>query len=191
MTNNTVSISNDAGCIVQGGRRQITLEASKHFHLGMEWLGYGRPELALAAFEQALECVPDFSDAHIGMGIAYARCSNLHPAIEHLQAAAQLEPQDFYVHYKLSQLYYRLRLSEKGYEEARAAMKYATQVTERQFVVQLLQSEGAREANPIAHFFRSSALLAGALTVAGALSAAVAHVCQTTVNKAHLCNFRV
>lgn len=183
MTNNIIPFTEGTGpvAVERVGSREITVEASKHFHLGMEQLGYGEPEQALVAFEHAIEHMPDFPDAHIGMGIAHALCSNIYPAIDHLQAASELEPDNYYAHFKLSQLYFKLRIPDKGYEEARAALKCATQVTERQFVSQLLREERAREHNGIVRPllnrpFGTPAAVAGVLAVAAVITAVLTYL---------------
>jgi tetratricopeptide (TPR) repeat protein len=184
MTSNFISIlesSTPMTAIERVGDRQISVEASAHFRKGTEWLALGESEHALAAFEHALEHAPDYSDAHIGMGIAHALCSNIYPAIDHLQLATEVEPSSFYAHFKLSQLYFKLRVPAKGYEAARAALNCSRNVTERQIVSQLLREERAREHDSIARPlwnrpFGTSSALAGALAVAATVIAVLIHL---------------
>jgi tetratricopeptide (TPR) repeat protein len=163
------------------GKPHLPIQAEQHFRAGVEQLGIGEPEQALAAFEHALEQAPRFANAHIGMGIAHALCSNVYPAIDHLQQATELEPASFHAHFKLSQLYFKLRVPEKGYAEAKLALRCTRELSERQLLAQLLREERAREHNGIARPrwnrpFGASAAVAGATTAMLALVTLIAYL---------------
>jgi tetratricopeptide (TPR) repeat protein len=154
----------------------LPAKAERCFREGIEQLGLGEPEQARIAFELALEQAPGFADAHVGMGIAHALCSDVYRAIDHLQAAIELAPASFYAHFKLSQLYFKLRVPGKGYAEAKLALRSAAEWDERRLLAQLLREERARERDGIGRPwwnrpFGASALVAGATTAILAVAA--------------------
>ena len=120
------------------------------FQAGMERLNQGEAGAAAACFEEALRLAPEFADGHVGLGIAYALDSRIYPALDHLEDALELEPENFYAHFKLGQLYFKLRVPQKGYEQMSLALKCATSVEERKLVAQLLREERQREKNDYA-----------------------------------------
>lgn len=122
-------------------------ETHSLFQQGSEWLNCGEPAQAARCFELELERSPDFADGHVGLGIAYAVQAKIYPALDHLQTAARLEPANFYAHFKLSQLYFKLRVPQKGYEAASRALASAGSLEERRLVAQLLHEERRRERN--------------------------------------------
>ena len=126
-----------------------SLPATTCFREGVEYLGHGNAELAAACFEQVVTHSPDYADAHVGLGIAYALLLQIYPSIDHLERATQLEPDNFSAHFKLGQLYFKLRIPQKGYAESEQALACAVSLQERQLVAQLLKEEKAREKNGV------------------------------------------
>ena len=96
-------------------------------------------------FERALELEPEFADGHVALGIAYAVEAKVYPALDHLELAAQLEPENFYAHFKLGQLFFKLRVPQRGYEAMQRALGCATTLAERRLVAGLLREEKQRE----------------------------------------------
>lgn len=146
----------------------VPVAAWHHFRDGVEWLNIGEAQDALVAFNRALQQAPNFHDAHVGVGVAYALCSDIYPAIDHLEKAISLEPESFHAHFKLSQLYFKLRVPQKGYEEAKIALQCAPTIQERQMIAQLLREERSRENNGLARpwwnrSFEKPALIVGAI----------------------------
>ena len=150
----------------------LSLQASQHLREGLEQLSIGEPAAAVVAFNSALEHAPHLPDAHVGVGIAYAMTSRIYPAIDHLTRAAELEPGNFHAHFKLAQLYFKLRVPAKGYEWARRALDCAITLDERRIIAQLLKEERQRECDGIARpwfyktFGRSAVWLAATDTAA-------------------------
>lgn len=147
-------------------------ESKPLFKEGMEWLNCGEPAEAARCFELALEHSPEFADAHVGLGIACAIQAKIYPALDHLETAARLEPRNFYAHFKLSQLYFKLRVPQKGYEAASEALASAGSREERRLVAQLLREERQREKNGLERpwwskpFPRLALLVGGSATMA-------------------------
>lgn len=147
------------------------VEVSRNFSEGLELLNCGDASGAAACFEQIVEMVPDYADAHVGLGIAYAVRGRVYPALDHLEMATNLEANNFFAHFKLGQLYFKLHVPKKGYEEMRRALDCATSVTERKLVGQLIHEQKEREQKGLARptwnrpFSRRTIWLLGASVV--------------------------
>jgi tetratricopeptide (TPR) repeat protein len=147
-------------------------QARCSFNEGLELLDTGEPRMAATSFEKALEIAPYCADAHVAVGIAYAMDSRIYPAIDHLEKAAEIEPDNFFAHFKMGQLCFKLRTPQKGYEALARALDCATSREEKRLVAQLLKEEKQREVNGIARptlnrpFSRSGIYVAIAMGVA-------------------------
>jgi tetratricopeptide (TPR) repeat protein len=124
--------------------------AKQSFHEGLDCLQSGEAATAVAALSRCLEQAPDFTPAHIFVGIAHALTSNIYPAIDHLETATQLEPDSFPAQFTLAQLNFKLRIPKKGYEAAEKARKCINTLEQRKMLTNLLKEERARERNGIA-----------------------------------------
>lgn len=178
------SLHSEAGRASSLERSTQTLSAAESnplFKEGSEWLNCGEPAEAARCFERALERSPDFADGHVGLGIAYAIQAKIYPALDHLETAARLEPRNFYAHFKLSQLYFKLRVPQKGYEAASRALASTRSLEERRLVAQLLHEERQREKNGLQRPWWSKpfprlALLLGGSAVVTLLVVLLAHL---------------
>lgn len=119
------------------------------FSEGVEQLNRGRAQEAIVSLEQALQIAPHVAEAHVALGIAFALESRIYPSLDHLEAAVELGPDNFYAHFKLGQLYFKLRVPQKGYAEMAAALGCARTVEQRKLVAQLLREESQREKNAV------------------------------------------
>lgn len=151
------------------------------FQAGIERLDRGKASEAAACFEQVLQLAPSFADGHVGLGIAYALDSRIYPALHHLEDAVELEPANFHAHFKLGQLYFKLRIPEKGYEQMSRALECASGLDERKLVAQLLREERQREKNDYARPwwnkpFSQIGLTVGAGLMFALLAALLVHV---------------
>ena len=131
-------------------RQEVSLEARQWLRDGLLHLQSGEAVGAVVAFSRSLECAADFAEAHIFLGIAHAMTSNIYPAIDHLEAAAKLEPGSFAAHYTMAQLHFKLRIPQKGYEAAEQARRCAVTVEQRKLLTELLRQEKGRERAGIA-----------------------------------------
>ena len=147
------------------------IEISRKFSEGLEFINHGEPAAAATCFEQIVQALPDFADAHVGLGIAYAVTGEIYPALDHLEEATSLEPNNFFAHFKLGQLQFKLHVPKKGYEEMQKALDCATTVEERKLVGQLIHEQKQREHKGLARptwdrsFSRKTFLLVGASVV--------------------------
>lgn len=149
----------------------LPMEISRRFSEGLELMNHGEPAAASRCFEQIVEMRPDFADAHVGLGIAYAVTGKIYPAMDHLEEAAELQPDNFFAHFKLGQLMFKLHVPARGYEEMQKALDCATSVEERKLVGQLIHEQKEREEKGLARPtwnrpFSGKALLLVAATVA-------------------------
>jgi tetratricopeptide (TPR) repeat protein len=129
--------------------RAISTVARQRLQEGLSHLQLGEGEEAVQCFSQSLECAPQFTEAHIFLGIAHALTHNIYPALDHLETATQLEPDSFAAHYTLAQLNFKLRIPIKGYEEAELARRCPMTLEQRKMLTDLLREERARERNGI------------------------------------------
>jgi len=160
---------------------QLSADGLRFFRDGLVMMENGEPRAAAAAFSRAIESWPAFADAHVCLGAAHAMASSIYPAFDHLERAVELEPQSFTAHFLLAQLNFKLRIPQKGYQQAEQALRCASSREQRNMVARLLQQERQREHNGIARPwfnkpFRTSALLLAGSGIAAALVALIVHL---------------
>ena len=159
----------------------VPTEAMALFHEGLEHFQAGDPRAALTAFSGSVLKAPEFGEAHIFLGLAHALVSEIYPAFDHLELAAQLQPDSFAAHFTLAQLNFKLRIPQRGYDAAREALRCVRTVDQRALLTQLLKEERARERNGIARPwfnkpFSTRALVLAGSGLAAALVALLIHV---------------
>lgn len=154
------------------GSAALPAVARRSFQQGIELLNGGEAQAAARAFEQALEAAPDFADGHVGLGIAYAIDSQVYPALDHFERAAELDSGNFFAHFKLGQFYFKLRIPQKGYAEIARALECATTIEERKLVAQVLREERHREHNAVRRPWWNKPFSRAGLFVSAALGTA-------------------
>lgn len=138
------------GSLQNSQTHALPARAKQSFYEGLESLQSGEAATAVAALSRCLEQAPDFTPAHIFVGIAHALTSNIYPAIDHLEIATQLEPDSFPAQFSLAQLNFKLRIPKKGYEAAEKARRCINNLEQRKMLTNLLKEEQARKRNGIA-----------------------------------------
>ena len=128
---------------------ELSAAGIQDFQAGLRCLQSGEPVEAIAAFSRALELAPGLAHAHVFIGIAHALSSNVYPAIDHLEMATRLEKSSFAAHFTLAQLYFKLRIPQKGYEAAELARQSIITLDQRRALSELLKEERERERNGI------------------------------------------
>ena len=152
----------------------LPVQARQYFREGMARLQSGEAAEAVAALSRSIEHAPDFTEAHVFLGIAHALTSNIYPAIDHLEAAVKLDPDSFAAHFTLAQLNFKLRIPKNGYEEARRALGCVKTLEQRKMLTQLLKEERERERNGIARpWFNKPFSIPALFLAGGALAAAI------------------
>lgn len=128
----------------------LPAEVSRKFTEGLELMDHGEPAAAAARFEEIVQTLPEYADAHVGLGIAYAVTGKIYPALDHLEEATSLEPDNFFAHFKLGQLQFKLHVPKKGYEEMQKALDCAISIEQRKLVGQLIHEQKKREQKGLA-----------------------------------------
>jgi Flp pilus assembly protein TadD len=64
------------------------------FTLGLSLAGVGRYDEAVAVFRDILRAMPNDPQAHKALGLVYYQTGMPHRALDHYQAAAQVQPGD-------------------------------------------------------------------------------------------------
>jgi tetratricopeptide (TPR) repeat protein len=132
-----------------GSAGAVSAQARHYFQEGIARLQSGDAAAAVAAFSQSLEHAPEFAEGHVFLGIAHSLTYNIYPAIDHLEEAGRLAPESFAAHYTLAQLNFKLRIPQRGYEEAQHALRCVETLEQRKLLTQLLKEERERERNGI------------------------------------------
>lgn len=104
----------------------------------------GRMAEAISFLDQALAMGVDTAEARTMLGIAYARTRQVDRALEHLESAAELEPESFGPQCALGELHMRLCAVDMAREYLQRALEYASTSTQRQYVQRLLHEERVR-----------------------------------------------
>jgi tetratricopeptide (TPR) repeat protein len=105
----------------------------------------GRLEEAINLLEQALGMGADTAAARTMLGLAYARSRQVDRALEHLEHAAELEPEAFGPQCALGELHMRLCAVEPARQYLARALECASTAAERSYVQRLLHEERVRD----------------------------------------------
>jgi len=151
--------------------------ARQYLAEGVAHIQTGDAEAAVAVLSLAVEQAPEFSDAHVFLGIANALTHRIYPALDHLEEAARLDDDSFPAHYTLAQLNFKLRIPQKGYEASERARRCNMTLEQRRLLTALLREEKAREKNGIARPLFNKPFSVPALFLVGSgLAAAIVSV---------------
>src|SRR5215813_13915268 len=88
----------------------LSNEAVQTFKQGLAKLQIAEPAEAVELLTRTVELAPHFPEARTCLGLAYALTYNIYPAIDQLEIAGQLDPQNFAAHYTLAKLNFKLRI---------------------------------------------------------------------------------
>lgn len=152
----------------------LTAEARNTFQQGMAKLQIAEPAQAVELLTRTVELAPYFPEARICLGLAYALTHNIYPAIDHLEAAGKIDPENFAAHYTLAKLNFKLRIPQKGYEASERALHCITNLEQRKMLTELLKEERTRERNGISRpWFNKPFSKPGLFLAGGGLAAAI------------------
>ena len=121
--------------------RTVSLTA-REVHDAVAHLQTGEAQEAVVLLSLAIEASPHFPEAHVFLGIAHALTNNIYPALDALETATELDPESFAAHYSLAQLNFKLRIPQKGYEEAQRALRCPMSLEQRKMLTLLLKERG-------------------------------------------------
>ena len=154
MTNNILPFPTDLqapGLNVQlPALQQLSPETMTCFQEGLTSLQTAEPEKAVELLSRVVELAPQFPEARVCLGLAFALSYDIYPAIDNLEMASRLDPESFAAHFTLAQLNFKLRIPKKGYAAAERALQCVTTLEQRRMLTQLLREEKARERNGMA-----------------------------------------
>jgi len=128
----------------------LSLQARQSFQEGIVCLQSGDAAAAVAALSRSIEHAPDYTDAHVFLGVALSLTSDIYPALDHLETAAKLDTDSFGAHFTLAKLNFKLRIVQRGNEAASDALRCVRTIEQRKMLTQLLTEERARMRNGIA-----------------------------------------
>lgn len=152
----------------------LSIEAKRCFQDGMAKLQAAEPAEAIELFSRVVELAPNFPEARVCLGLAYALSYKIYPAMDHLQIAGELDPESFAAHFTLAQLNFKLRTPQKGYEAAERARKCIGTIEQRKMLTELLKEERARERSGVARpWFNTPFSKTGLYLAGGGLAAAI------------------
>ncbi len=155
----------------------VPVLARHYLEEGVAHIQAGEAAAAVAALSLSVGQAPQYSDAHVFLGIAHALTNNIYPALDHLEEAARLDADSFAAHYTVAQLNFKLRIPQKGYAAAERARQCSMTLEQRKLLTALLREERARERNGIARPWFNKPFGVPALFVAGSgLAAAIAAI---------------
>lgn len=145
-----VEVASKTSECLQPRNAALPAEVSRRFSEALELMNHGEPAAAATRLEEIVQMLPEFADAHVGLGIAYAVTGRIYPALDHLEGATHLEPDNFFAHFKLGQLQFKLHVPKRGYQEMQKALDCATSIEERKLVGQLIHEQKKREQKGLA-----------------------------------------
>ncbi len=169
------------GALLQAEAAALPMELVFELRDGLEKLQSGEAAKAVTVLSRVVERAPQCSEPRVCLGLAHALTNNIYPAIDELEKAGELAPNNFAAHYTLAQLNFKLRIPKKGYEAAERALACVQTLEQRKMLTQLLREERARERSGIARpsfnkmFSKPMLFLAGS-GLAALLAALLIHV---------------
>jgi len=111
-------------CVWAGMERDSLSYAISHYIMGMIHDFEGRTEQAVEEFKEAAKFDYTSYAIHLRIGADYARLGKLEEAIEELNLASQLNPEDLQPHYLLALIYSSRQDFTKAAEEYESILKH-------------------------------------------------------------------
>jgi tetratricopeptide (TPR) repeat protein len=128
------------------GPTPIIRDAEALLRRGIEELEFERIETAVGLLRQAAALDPELPYVWLALGIALMRAHEMHEALSALERAIAAEPDAFFPHFRLAELYLRIGVPTRAREELRRAMDLSASAEQRQMVRQLLKIDDQRNA---------------------------------------------
>lgn len=127
----------------------IVRDADALFLRGIDALERNRFEEAAKSLQLAVSLAPKSSAVHLALGIACTHLLDIPAAFEALETAIELDPEGFFPHLRLGELYLRIGVPTKAQEELQLALDLSTSAEQRKMVRELLAVEKKRAAKRI------------------------------------------
>ncbi len=127
----------------------IVRDADAALSRGIEALERERIEEAIGLLRQAADLAPGSARAWLALGIAATRALEIGEATTALKNAIELEPRNFYAHFRMAQLYMRVGVPTLARTELDIAMDLSEDEGQRALARQLLAIDKQRETKRI------------------------------------------
>jgi tetratricopeptide (TPR) repeat protein len=131
------AISQDEGLAGDKKPTPIIRDAEQLLRRGIDALEHDRFEEAAGLLKQAGDLAPESPMASLALGIALVRLLRIPEATAALENAIALDPEGFYPHFRMAELYMRVGLVAQAEEELTRAMDLSTSDYERRLVREL------------------------------------------------------
>lgn len=131
------AISQDDGLVAGKKPTPIIRDAEQLLRRGIDALEHDRFEEAAGLLRQAAELAPESAMASLALGIALGRLLRVPEATTALENAIALDPEAFYPHFRMAELYLRVGLVAQAEQELTRAMDLSTSDYERRLVREL------------------------------------------------------
>ena len=131
------AVSQDEGLVTNKKPTPIIRDAEELLRRGIEALEHDHFEEAAGLLQQAVELAPQSPMASLALGIALCRLLRIPEATAALENAIALDPQAFFPHFRMAELYMRIGLVAQAEEELTRAMDLSTSDYERRLVREL------------------------------------------------------
>jgi tetratricopeptide (TPR) repeat protein len=137
------------GTVAQKKPTPIVRDAEALFRRGVEALERDHFEEAAGSLQQAANLAPDSAPIQLALGIALLRLVDVCGAMNALERATELEPEGFYPHFRLGELYLRIGVPTKAREQLQRAIDLSSNSEERRMVRELIAIDDKRAARRI------------------------------------------
>jgi tetratricopeptide (TPR) repeat protein len=164
------SLWNDKIAFWENNVARTPNKARPHLNLGRAYDQAGEHELAIRAFERAIELQPRYARAHSNLGAVYAKNNDRQKAIRHLQKAIEIEPTYATAHNNLGTLFAlsgRLDLAADAYQKALSLEPQYARARERLAEIHVRQGSFAEAEHELRQALLSSPNSADALFLLG------------------------
>jgi tetratricopeptide (TPR) repeat protein len=115
----------------------IIRDAEQLLRRGIEALERDRFAEAAGLLQQAADIAPEWPLSWLALGVTLVRLLRVPEATAALEKAIALDPQGFYPHFRMAELYMRIGLVAQAEEELTLAMDLSTGDHERRMVREL------------------------------------------------------
>jgi len=112
---------------------------------GIDALERNHIDAAVGLLRQSVELDPDSFYASLALGIALTRALEIPRAEAALQNALRLEPGNFWVHFRMAELFQRVGVPSKAKEEFQIALDLAETAEQRKAARDRIDAEQRRE----------------------------------------------
>jgi Tfp pilus assembly protein PilF len=132
---------------VMDGKRPTPIVRDAHALLlrGLDALERNHIEEAVGLLRQSVQMDVDSFYGHLGLGIALTKALEIPAAEAALETAIRLQPNNFYAHLRMAQLYQRVGVPTKAKDELRSALDFAQTTEEKKIARDLLAAEERRD----------------------------------------------